>query len=327
MSKLSQTFPPAPSFTERNLPDQTGRVFIITGAASGVGLELSKMLFGANATIYLAARSSSKINEAVQTIRQTVPSSTGRLEALVLDLSDLRTIKPAVELFLSKESRLDVLVHNAGVMNPPLGSTGAQGHELQMATHSLGPFLLTSLLSERLVATAAPGRAPFRAGAVRVVWVTSMISLGAPKGGVVWDQAANAPTVGKTAMENYMQSKVGSVFLAHEYARRVGRQSVVSVSVHPGLMKTDLQRHMPAAMGLAMNLLFKGPKFGAYSELFAAVSPEVTLDKNGGFIIPWGRFGPVPCDIASGMKTEHDGGTGLSERFWAWCEQETAKFR
>jgi len=73
-------------------------------------------------------------------------------------------------------------------------------------------------------------------------------------------------------------------------------------------------------------VLFKGAKFGAYTELFAALSPEVTLEKNGSFIIPWGRFGPIPCDILQGLKPKGNGGTGLSESFWAWCEQETAKF-
>jgi len=108
-------------------------------------------------------------------------------------------------------------------MNPPLGSTGAQGHEVQMATHSLGPFLLTALLSDRLAETARGG-AP-----ARVVWVTSMISVGAPKGGIVWDEATNGPKVGKDTMENYMQSKIGSLFLAHEYAKRVAGQGIVSV--------------------------------------------------------------------------------------------------
>jgi retinol dehydrogenase-12 len=73
--------------------------------------------------------------------------------------------------------------------------------------------------------------------------------------------------------------------------------------------------------------MFKRPKYGAYSELFAVLTPEVTLERNGDFIIPWGRFGVLPCDIASAMKPESEGGVGLSEKFWEWCERETASFR
>ncbi|KAK1760054.1 hypothetical protein QBC47DRAFT_455871 [Echria macrotheca] len=314
MSKFSQMFPPAPAFTERELPDQTGKVFIITGASSGIGLELAKILHAANATLYLAARSSSKLSLATETIRSSSPKSQGRIESLVVDVSDLSSIKPCVQQFLARETRLDGLVHNAGVMNTPPDARTKQGHELQIATHVLGPFLTTSLLEGVLGSTAGS----------RVVWVSSMISVGAPRGGVIWDEERQRPVVVKAGMDNYMQSKVGSVFLAGEFAKRWGGKGVISVSVHPGLMRTDLQKNMPAIFGVTMGLLFKGPKFGAYSQLFGLLSPEVTPDKNGSFIIPWGRFGEIPADIAAGME---DGGSGLSGKLWAWCEKETTTFR
>jgi len=78
------------------------------------------------------------------------------------------------------------------------------------------------------------------------------------------------------------------------------------------------------------NIVFKGPKFGAYTELYAALSPEITLEstrnKPGAFVIPWGRMGTVPCDIAAGLKPESEGGTGLSGKFWAWCERQTSAY-
>lgn len=73
--------------------------------------------------------------------------------------------------------------------------------------------------------------------------------------------------------------------------------------------------------------MFKGPEYGAYSELFALLSPEVTLEQNGAFIIPWGRFGRLPEDIKAAMKSEDDGGTGISCKFISWCERETRPFR
>jgi retinol dehydrogenase 12 len=87
-----------------------------------VGYELAKLLYGQNGTVYVAARSSNKVNHAIENIQASAPSSKGRLLPLLLDLADFPTIKKAVNEFLQKENRLDVLVHNAGVMTPPADS-------------------------------------------------------------------------------------------------------------------------------------------------------------------------------------------------------------
>jgi retinol dehydrogenase 12 len=122
-STLSAFFPPAPGFTDKDFPSLAGKVYIITGAASGVGFELAKILYSAGGAVYIAARSSSRCTGAITKVQSEVTKKTaGRLESMVIDLSDLATVKPAVELFLAKESRLDVLVHNAAVMTPPAGS-------------------------------------------------------------------------------------------------------------------------------------------------------------------------------------------------------------
>ncbi|KAL3961020.1 hypothetical protein ACCO45_006137 [Purpureocillium lilacinum] len=127
-------------------------------------------------------------------------------------------------------------------------------------------------------------------------------------------------------MENYMMSKVGNVFLAQDTARRLGSKEVLSVAVNPGFIKTELQRHMPAPVSAAMGMLFKGPEYGAYSELFGLLSPEVTPERNGAFVIPWGRFGALPENVRAAMKTEGGGGTGVAGRFVEWCERETGAF-
>lgn len=126
MSKVTQLFPPCPKFTEQDVAEQTGRVHIVTGGASGIGFELVKILYLKNATIYIAARSADKIKSAIKDIQEQCQTSKGRLESLLLDLSDLTTIKPAVAEFQSKERRLDVLFHNAGVMATPVDSKSAQ---------------------------------------------------------------------------------------------------------------------------------------------------------------------------------------------------------
>ncbi len=142
MSGFSQMFPPAPEFTDKSLGDLRGKVYmmlyppkfqiakpcllsqvyIITGGASGVGLELGKMLYSHNGTVYVAARSVDRANVGIKAIETAHPNSKGILKPLAIDLADLSTVKPAVERFLAQETQLHVLVHNAGVMTPPAGS-------------------------------------------------------------------------------------------------------------------------------------------------------------------------------------------------------------
>lgn len=105
---LGQSFNiPSPTLTEKNLPSQVGRVHIVTGGYSGVGQELSRILYSANAVVYIAGRSPEKADKAIAAIKQAVPDSKGRLEFMKVDFSDLPSIKPGVDAFLAKESRLD----------------------------------------------------------------------------------------------------------------------------------------------------------------------------------------------------------------------------
>lgn len=322
-SAFSQAFPPAPTFTEKDVGSLKGKVIIVTGSASGVGYELAKLLYGQGGNIYIAARSSEKVNRAIESIKASVPSSKGHLAPLILDLADFPTIKNAVDGFLQKENRLDVLVHNAGLMTPPAGSKSKLGYDLEMATNCMGPFILNHLLEPILTRTAHAESTPDN---VRVVWVSSMIAAFVPPGGIQFDEKSGSPKVLANTMHNYMQSKVGNVFLASEAAKRLGGDGVISMSVNPGLMKTELQRHMPRVQSIIMGILFKPPLFGAYSELFAALSPEVKAEHNGGFVVPWGRFGDIPDHIEEGLKPRAEGGTGTADQFWNWCERETKPY-
>lgn len=108
MGILNQVFRiPGPTLTERNLPSQAGKVFIVTGGYAGVGEQLCSILYGAGGTVYVAGRSSDKATSAIGRIQSQNPESNGKVAFLEIDLADLATIKPAVEEFLGKESRLD----------------------------------------------------------------------------------------------------------------------------------------------------------------------------------------------------------------------------
>ncbi|KAF3003771.1 hypothetical protein E8E13_009981 [Curvularia kusanoi] len=312
-NQLSQAFPPAPTFTDATLPDLASRVYIVTGASTGVGKELARLLYSRNSTVYIAARSAEKANSAISWIKEHHPNSTGQLHFLMLDLNDLRGIKSSAEEFLSKEKRLDVLFNNAGVMMPPQGSKTTQGFELQLGTNCLAPFLFTKLLTPMLVQTAKSSPA----GSVRVVWVSSSAAeVVAPLGGLDMENL-DFKKKDLSATAKYGVSKAGNILHAIEYQRRYKDKGVVSIALHPGLLKSDLQRHA----GWLLNVLFRplqhAPVNGAYTELFAGLAPEAGKLEEGEWVIPWGRVAEVRKDLVT---------KGKAEPFWKWSEDQVERF-
>ncbi|CAD0113225.1 unnamed protein product [Aureobasidium uvarum] len=302
---------PTPELTEKNLPNQAGRVFIVTGGYAGIGYELSKILYQHDATVYIAGRSEEKGNKAISEIREAVSSSKGKLEFMHIDLADLTTIKPGVEKFLAKESRLDVLTNNAGVR-----SKTAQDYELQMGTNVLGSFLLTKLLLPVIEKTAASSPA----GSTRVTFAGSLaVDLMSPTGGVAWTDGE--PTVHNSQQANYGQSKAGNALLASALRRRCEKLGVISNAWNPGNLKSELQRHTPSVQAMFINMIVYPVQLGAYTELFAGWGEEAGRPENAGkFIIPWGRFGPVRGDVAEAMEN------GGDEKLWEWCEKASAQY-
>jgi NAD(P)-dependent dehydrogenase (short-subunit alcohol dehydrogenase family) len=248
----------------------------VTGSSSGVGKELVQILYSHNAKVYVAARSQEKAAKAIESIKTAFPRSAGELVFLRLDLDDLTTIKKSAEEFLNKEKKLDVLWNNAGVMAPPQGSKTKQGYELQLGTNNVAPFLFTKFLTPILASTAKTSPT----GTVRVVWVSSSAadSLSPPNG---VDMNNLDYKEDKPAFHKYAVSKAGNIFHCKEFAKRYGRDGIVSVSLNPGNLRSDLQRHLPGWQMAILNLFLYTPIHGAYTELFAGLSPEVTPDKNG----------------------------------------------
>lgn len=196
-------------------------------------------MYQSNATVYVAGRSPEKAEKAISKIKDAHPSSKGRVEFLKLDLADLTTIKASAEDFLRRESSLHVLTNNAGVMIPPEGSKTAQGFELQMGTNCLGPFLFTQLLLPILRDTAA--KSP--PGTVRVTWAASFAVELTPTPEGIKMADDGTPDVGKDKNMDYPMSKAGNVFYSKEFAKRHGKDGIVSVAWNPGNLSTELQRH------------------------------------------------------------------------------------
>lgn len=323
---FSQSFLiPKPTLTEENLPDQTGKVHIVTGGYAGVGYELTGILYSKGATVYVAGRSKDKADKSMAEIREKHPSSKGRLEFLSVDLSDLTTIKPSVQEFLSREKRLDVLVNNAGVMFPPNGSKGKQGHELQMVTNCLGPFLFTKGLMPVLESTAKQVNSP---GSVRVIWASSLgANMISPKDGVLFTDAGE-PQNSTNNQVNYGQTKAGNNLYAAEIHRRYGDKGILSVAFNPGNLKSELQRHVNPIANLVMWAILHPAVYGAYTELFSGWSKDLTMANGGDWIVPWGQVATnqLRADVKKSVETGKTSADGVSTKFWDWSEKETAKY-
>ncbi|KAI1073516.1 putative estradiol 17 beta-dehydrogenase [Whalleya microplaca] len=318
-------FPPKPTFSEHDVPDLEGKVYIVTGSNTGIGKEVARLLYTKNAKVYVAARSETKAQKAIQDIKESSPSSKGSLVFLHLDLSDLPNVKAAAESFLAQEQRLHTLFNNAGVMvspvEPPLKTS--QGYELALGVNCVGTFLLTKLLTPTLVATAKASLP----NTVRIVWPSSFaLELRGHEGvGLSTDNLDyHIPIV---ATERYGLSKAGVWALGVEYARHHKADGIISVPINPGNIETELARDQAFMIKLIAKLVCYPVARGACTVLYAAFSPEVTAaDWTKTWVAPFGRILPLRPDLPRATLPEAEGGTGGTEKFWKWNEQQVKAY-
>jgi len=259
---------PTKGFTTANVPDQSGKCFIVTGANTGIGFEVARALATRGARVLLACRSEAKASAAMDRIRQKAPAAD--LAFLPLDLADLASVRRAAEL-ASKEPHIDVLINNAGVQGPTLKHT-AQGFEQTFGVNHLGCFAFSALMLPKLVET--PGS--------RVVVTSSGLHKGAK---IEWDDL-NAQKSFKW-LPRYNASKLANLLFVFELERRLRAAGapVTAVACHPGLVGTNLARSNwwgNIVMSL-IGLLFATPAMGAWGALHAAT----------GRINPGGYYGPT----------------------------------
>lgn len=294
------------NWTFRDIPDQTGRTAIVTGANTGIGFETARMLALKGAKVVLACRSPEKGAAALARIRAENPK--GETSLAALDLSDLDSVSAFASAFASKHERLDLLVNNAGVMVPPLGRT-KQGFELQLGTNHFGHFALAGRLLPLVLRT--PG--------ARVVVVSST----AQNFGRIDFDDLNWERRSYSATDAYSQSKLATMMFALELHRRLGRAreacaSVRALAAHPGWTATDLQR--TAGLVRVFNPLFAmKPEDGALPTMRAATDPQAG---SGSF---WGpsRFfelngPPAPAKIPKRAQDE-----AAAARLWEESEKRT----
>jgi len=275
-------------WTTASIPDLSGRLALVTGANSGLGLETCRALAAHGATVVMACRSLERAEAARrQLLRPTGDSQApggGGLDLLELDLADLASVRRAAAAVADRYGRLDLLINNAGVMAPPR-TLSRDGLELQFATNHLGHFVLSLLLLPLLES---------RRGS-RVVHVTS--------GAQYFGRLDFDDLQGERRYDRwraYGQSKLANVMTAVELQHRLEAKgsAVLSLAAHPGLARTNLQPASVAMNGskleaLAYRLmdpLFQSAAMGALPQLFAATAPDAT---------PAGHYGP---DQLGGLK-------------------------
>ncbi|KAJ6581564.1 NAD(P)-binding protein [Mycena capillaripes] len=282
---LAQSFPPKTKFTADDVPDLAGKICIVTGGNSGVGKETIRVLLSHNAKVYMASRSQVKAEEAIKELKEL----TGK-DALFLklDLGDLKNIKASAAEFLSKESELHILFNNGGVMMPPVEDRTTEGYDLQFGTNVLGPFYFTKLLIPALLA----GAKSSPDGKARVVNTSSGMHLMNNLDFKIILDDKKRKKAGSQSL--YALSKFALVAYSAELARRYGDQNLAVTSLHPGVIKTDLHRHMTGALGSVINIMEKtvlhDVSYGALTQLYAGTTVE-GAQLNGKYLIPWARIG------------------------------------
>lgn len=290
------------NWTTADIPDQSGRIAVVTGANTGLGFETATALAAHGAHVVLAVRN-------VEKGKQAAARMTGDVSVVELDLTSLAAIHTAADELKSRFDRLDLLVNNAGVMTTPK-STTADGFELQFGTNHLGHFAFTGLLLDHVADV--PG--------ARVVTVSSnghKMLADIHFDDLQWERSYNR-------MRAYSQSKLANLMFTYELQRRLSDgHAAIAVAAHPGFSSTELGRNLPGALQPAVNalgpLLGQSAAMGALPTLRAATDPGVL---GGQYFGPdgFGEQRGYPKVVASSEKS-HD--LAMQRRLWAVSEELT----
>ncbi|AFN62512.1 Putative short-chain dehydrogenase/reductase [Mycobacteroides abscessus] len=289
-----------------DIPDQTGRVAIVTGANTGLGLETAKALAAHGAHVVLAVRNAEKGKAAADAI--TAAHSNADVTLQSLDLSSLESVRRASDELKARYDKIDLLINNAGVMWTEKSST-ADGFELQFGTNHLGHYAFTGLLLERLLPVEGS----------RVVTVSSIghrIRAAIHFDDLQWERDYDRVAA-------YGQSKLANLLFTYELQRRLAGTNTVALAAHPGGSNTELARNSPlwvrAVFDVVAPLLVQGADMGALPTLRAATDPAALGGQYygpDGFMEQRGN----PRVVAS---SEQSYNLDLQRRLWSVSEELT----
>lgn len=290
-------------WTNDKMPDQTGKVIIVTGSNSGTGYATAKALAEKGAEVIMACRSEERASKAVEEIKKDVKDA--NVTFMKLDLADLSSVKEFAEEFKGKYDKLDVLVNNAGVMMIPERRETADGFEMQFGTNHLGHFALTGLLLDLLKKTPES----------RVV---SMSSMAHRNGTMKFDNLNSEKSYSKIAV--YGMTKLSNLLFTYELDRKLKENNIDSIAVaaHPGWTATNLQRYFSIARFMNRFVAME-PWQGALPQNKAATDPEV---KGGEYYGPGGimEMRGYPKKVGSTKESKDE---KIAKKLWEVSEELT----
>ena len=297
------------TWTEKDVPDESGRVAIVTGSNTGLGYDTARVLAARGARVVMAVRDTAKGDAAAARIREL--SKGAEVTVHELDLGSLASVRAAAAELAAAHPRIDLLINNAGVMYPPKQNT-ADGFELQFGTNHLGHFALTGLLLKNLLGVDGS----------RVVAVASIahnIRAKIDFADLQWE------TRRYDRVASYGQSKLANLMFTYDLQRRLAaaKAKTIAVAAHPGVAATELVRHVPGAglpgVSWLSGRLLNTSELGALPTLRAATDPAV---RGGQYYGPDGfrELRGYP-KLATSNAQSHD--TAAQERLWTVSEELT----
>lgn len=290
-------------WTAENIPNQAGKIAVVTGSNTGIGFDTARMLAENRAKIVIAVRTIEKGEKAADKIRKKFADAD--INVMELDLADLESVKKFAENFKNEYSQLHLLINNAGVMIPPYTKT-KDGFELQFGTNHLGHFTLTAHLLDVLK----------RTDNSRVV---SVASLAHTRGELDFDDL-NWESRSYSKWSAYGDSKLANLYFTYELQRKFEQNNygTIAVAAHPGGTSTDLARHS-FLMGIFGSILGQSPEMGALPTVCAAVDETV---KGGEYIGPdgFGEFYGHPVKVDSNRLSKDE---MIAGRLWKVSEEMT----
>lgn len=315
--------PYKPTYLPDEYPDLTNKTAIVTGANTGIGFHVSKLLYGKNCNVISVVRSESKGLEASAIIKKEVTNSKGSITVVsgcdFLDLSTVKQVGTDIKTVLG-DKPLSIIIHNAGLMAPDSRGTSKQGYEAMFSVNVLGPQLLQHFLNPIFLKKDDPLK--------RIVWVSSGAHFsGFPQYGINWENPTfeGVPIAERPNHQTlYGQSKAANIFQAKAWSTRhkelVEEIGCVSVSCFPGILKTELLRNWGSVANFVAGCLFYDGVYGAYTELYAALYPKLSTKDQGAYIFPFGEIHDPREDVKVGLTN----GTDL--KLWDYAEGKISPF-
>jgi NAD(P)-dependent dehydrogenase (short-subunit alcohol dehydrogenase family) len=293
-------------WTAADVPDQSGRVAIITGANSGLGFDTAAVLAGKGAHVVLAVRNLDKGSEAADRIMQASPNATVSLQEL--DLTSLDSVRKASDELRAAHPRIDLLINNAGVMYVPTRELTKDGFEMQFGTNHLGHFALTGQLLDNLLPVEGSRVVTISSVGHRVMARIHFEDLQLERG---YNRVAA-----------YGQSKLANLLFTYELQRRLQATGTptVALAAHPGFSDTELMRHLPSVIpSFVWRPFTQSAEIGALPTLRAATDPGA---RGGQYYGPdgLGETRGHPKLVASSAQS-HD--ADLQRRLWTVSEELT----